>query len=150
MLNFSVVGGLSFVTVTGEGTDSMTVSAQSTNRADAGTTQLNVLANSIEYTHAALLYTVLTFNLIDPCLTTVLSTTQILAEMQTTVLRATAETQQLDLTKVVDTVSFAHGDGSGTDYCFERSYSIASVPNSASTQIPAAQLTVSAAGLISL
>ena len=149
-MTFTVVNKPSYVTVTGGGTDSITVSAESVDRFDAGTITIDVLANSIEYAHTAATFTTLTFTLVDPCLTTVFQTTQTLADMFTTVLRSTAETQQLDETLVKDSISLASGDGSGTDYCHERTYSIASVPNSASTQIPADQLTVSANGLISL
>ena len=56
--------------------------------------------------------------------------------MTTTVLRATAETQQVDAALLKDTVSLENGVGSGTDYCHERTYSITSTPDSATTQIP--------------
>ena len=76
-----------YVTVTGGDTDSLTVSAESTDRSHVGTTTVDVLANSVEYSHTAIAYTTLSFILVDPCLTTVFETTATLADMTTTVLR---------------------------------------------------------------
>ena len=71
--------------------------------------------------------------LIDPSDSTVLSATTSLNDMLITALRVTSETQQIYSAVVVDTVSYTLGDGSGYDYCHERTYAISSSPVDAAT-----------------
>ena len=51
---------------------------------------------------------------------------------------------------MTDTVSVDYDAGSGTDFCHERTHSITSVVNTATTSIPSSDLIIQADGLITL
>ena len=51
---------------------------------------------------------------------------------------------------MTDSISVDYDTGSGTDFCHERTYSITSVINSATTPIPSSDLIIQANGQITL
>ena len=89
--------------------------------------------------------------MVDPCLTTTLLPS-VLSEMTATV-GGSPTTQTV---AIQDQASLDYGDqaspdyGDGFSFCPERTYTIASTPNTASTSLPAALLTVDTDGLITL